>query len=136
MDIPGATGGDRGPGKIFRFQFAGEQAIIPGMKHITAITLMSLCLLLGSGVAYSQPAPVTSGKVTPTITAVTTNGTVSSGAKALTFIFSPDFTGAVLGVAFSGASDSTLTISSPTGETLTAVAYTVTAGSFRLVEVR
>lgn len=72
---------------------------------------------------------------TPSITSVTTNGTVSAGARSLTFIFSSDFTGTVLTTSFNGAYDKSVDIPVPAGDTIAAVAYTVVTGNIRIVKV-
>ena len=83
--------------------------------------------LVGSSIPSPTPVSRTSA-----ISVVTTSGTVTAGAKEVEFIFSSTYTGNILGVAFTGASDSSLRFVAPTFDTLGAIAYTVTAGSFRL----
>lgn len=78
----------------------------------------------------------TTAERTPTITTASSSGTVSAGARKLTFIFSADFSGTVLGAAFEGATDTAITIDAPSGDTLAAVAYTRSAGSVRIVKVQ
>lgn len=73
---------------------------------------------------------------TPTITSVTSSGTVAAGARNVTFVFSSTFTGSILGVAYAGSSDASQTISAGSADALDAIAYTVTAGSMRIVDVR
>lgn len=51
-------------------------------------------------------------------------------------ILSTNFTGTILGVAYSGATDAVQPFEAPHGETLEAITYTVTAGSIRIVVVR
>lgn len=72
---------------------------------------------------------------TPTITTVTGSGTVAAGSRKLTFVFSSDFAGSVLGATFSGPTDNSVTIDAPSGDTLGAVIYTVTAGSVRIIQI-
>lgn len=79
------------------------------------------------------PTPPT---VTPTITTASTSGTVAAGSRGLTFVFSSTFTGTVLGATCAGATDSSLSIPAPPGTTLAAVAYIVSAGSVRILDVR
>lgn len=79
---------------------------------------------------------VASTQRTPSITTATASGSVPAGARKLTFIFSNDFAGSVLGSTFSGTNDASVTIDAPAGDTLAAVAYTITAGSLRIVEVQ
>lgn len=71
----------------------------------------------------------------PTITTASASGSIAAGSRKNTLIFSGDFTGSVLGVAFSGAVDGSLTIDAPSGDTLAAIAYIVTAGSIRIITV-
>lgn len=71
------------------------------------------------------------------ITLATTSGTVAARAKSVTFIFSSDFVGTVKGVAFTGAADSSITLNTPQpGDVLSSIAYTVTAGSVRIVRTQ
>lgn len=70
------------------------------------------------------------------ITTATTSGSVTRGARSVTFIFSSDFAGTVAGVAFAGATDSSFTPPIQTGDTFSAIAYTVTAGNVRIAVVR
>jgi hypothetical protein len=77
-----------------------------------------------------------SAQLTPTITTVTTSGTVAAGARKLTFVFSSDFAGTVLTATFAGANDASISLDAPTPNTLAAVAYTVTAGTIRIVKVQ
>lgn len=71
------------------------------------------------------------------ITLATSSGTVAGNAKRVTLIFSSDFTGTVGGVAFAGATDSSVTFSADQpGDTLAAIAYTVTAGNVRIVRIQ
>lgn len=77
----------------------------------------------------------TSVQRTPSITVATTNGTIAAGAQRISIIFSTDFAGTVLGATFDGSIDSSVAFSAPTGDTLAAVGYTVTAGSARIVKI-
>ncbi len=83
-------------------------------------------------------APITQAGMirTPSITTAVVSGTVREGARKVTFLFSTDFAGTVLGATFSGAANSFLTIDAPNDDTLGAIAYTRTAGTIRIVEVR
>lgn len=73
---------------------------------------------------------------TPSITLVTTSGSVAAGSRKATFIFSTDFTGTLLGVSYSGTTDAAQTLDPPTGEQSEAIAYTVITGSIRIVQFR
>jgi len=82
-------------------------------------------------VGTSIPAPVGVQR-TLAISSVTSSGTVAAGAKDVEFIFSPDFVGTVLTVAFTGAADTSVRFSAPSTDTLGAIAYTRTAGTIRI----
>lgn len=71
----------------------------------------------------------------PAIATVTLGGTVSSGARRATIIFSADYNGTVLGAAFSGATDTAVTFDAPSDDTLAAINYTIITGFLRLVVV-
>jgi hypothetical protein len=66
----------------------------------------------------------------------TASGSVTAGARALTFIFSADFTGTMDGGAVSGASLESFNYFVPAGCTLPAIPYTVTAGSLQYLALR
>ena len=101
------------------------------MKRLLLIFVLLLC-----AIAEPQAQMTSGGTVAPTITLVAESGTIPAGAKSLTFIFSSDFAGTVLGVAFAGGADSTISLTAPVGDTLTAVVYTVSAGSYRLITIK
>ncbi len=77
----------------------------------------------------SFSATFTGTERTPTITAVTSSGSVASGARALWFELSSDFEGTILGRAYTGAATSVVNIPVPLGDYLGAVAYTRSAGA-------
>lgn len=83
----------------------------------------------------SSVAPSSGTARTPTITLVSTDGSVAAGSRGLTLILSSDFAGTILGATFSGATTSSLTIPVPDGDTLGAVDYTISAGSMLIVRV-
>lgn len=91
-----------------------------------------LMLTLLDSIRQGAPASV---QRTPSIAVVNASGSVAAGARKVTFIFSTDFAGTVMGVAFSGANDAALPIESDGGNTLAAIAYTITAGSARIVKI-
>lgn len=77
----------------------------------------------------------------PTIATVTygnatITASVPAGARQVTFLFASDFTGTVLDAAFTGGVDGPLTLAAPGANKLGAISYTVTAGSFRLIDIR
>lgn len=69
---------------------------------------------------------------TPYVSVITASGTVPAGSKEAEFILDPSFVGTILGVAFSGSSDSAVRFSANNSDVLSAIPYTVTSGSFRL----
>lgn len=79
---------------------------------------------------------VTPATVTPTISTVTSSGSVAAGAKRLVFIFSGDYSGTLLGATFAGGVDNSITLDAGSGNQLNTVAYTVTTGSIRIVKVQ
>lgn len=109
------------------------------MKRIF-ICLFLLCAALAPAQTTTQDGALVTTVIgkrrTASITSVNASGSVAAGAKSITFIFSLDFTGTVAGGAFTGAADTSITITAPGADTLSAVAYTVTAGSIRIVEVQ
>lgn len=72
-------------------------------------------------------------QLTPISALVTTGGTVASGKKHIEFIFSSDFVGNVNGIAYTGVSEAAQIFNAPSGSTFGAIAYTVSAGSIRLI---
>ena len=76
-----------------------------------------------------------SSQRTPTISTVTTSGSVAAGTKEVEFIFDASFTGSILGANFSGATDASVRFVTEGSDTLGAISYTVTAGFFRLKKI-
>lgn len=110
---------------------------LPNAPMKNAIPRLAVLLLAVIGLAVGSVSAQTAGtQRTPTITTAVASGAVPAGTRKLTFIFSSDFTGTVLGAAFTGASDASVTIDAPAGDTLGEVAYTVTSGSIRIVAVQ
>ena len=72
---------------------------------------------------------------TPTAVLRTTNGTIALGCYKLTLVFSADFAGTVLGVAYPAGLFS-ISLDPPSGDTQGAVVYTVSAGSITSYETR
>jgi hypothetical protein len=73
---------------------------------------------------------------TPTGITATTNGTIAVGdTLKVVFIFSSDFAGTVLGLAFAGANDAELTLEAEDLQ-LAAIPYTISAGSARIIVYR
>ena len=70
-----------------------------------------------------------------TIGSFTGDTTVDAGAKSVTFIFSPDFTGKIGGVAFAGADDTSIDFNAPPGEALGPIDVVVSAGTVRIAKV-
>lgn len=93
------------------------------------------------GSAVTQPV---SGTVTTIPTAnsrtlgggaaVTSSGSVSSGAYSVTFILSNDFAGSIAGTTFAGTNDRSFTTPPlPAGQTYGAISYVISAGSMRII---
>ena len=72
---------------------------------------------------------------TPSLSVITISGTVAAGTKEVEFIFDPSFVGTILGAAFSGASDASVRFVTEGSDTLAAISYTVSNGSFRLKKI-
>lgn len=73
---------------------------------------------------------------TASVTTVSSSGTVAAGARKLTFVLSPDFTGTILTGTFSGATDAAIPFDAPAGDTVGAIPYTISAGSIRILKVQ
>jgi hypothetical protein len=97
------------------------------MKKLILILTMALCLC---SPLYAKTVDLSGGGTK------TTSGTVTAGCRGITFIFSADFTGTVAGKTFAGATDYSYSPPIQTGDTLAAIAYVVTTGNVRIVEVR
>lgn len=101
--------------------------------NIEVIALLILANMVGMNGAAATGA-VPQGARTLTSTTPTGNGTVAAGALYAEFIFSSNFAGTVNGNTFAGATDyiwQTPPLARP-GDTLPAIAYTISAGSIRL----
>lgn len=70
---------------------------------------------------------------TPSRSVVTTSGSVTAGAASVTILSSSDFAGTVLGAAFLPSLAETYEAAA--GNTLAAIAYTITAGSLTISKV-
>lgn len=106
------------------------------MKKQLLCSLAGVLAFATTGLADNPNVRLVGIARTPTISLKTTSGTVALGAKSVVFIFSTDFAGTVLGVTYSGATDSSQSFTAPSGDGLTAIAYTISAGSARVVEIR
>lgn len=105
-------------------------------KMTKKLLILLACITIGH-TAFAQGSVRIAGSARiPTITTATTSGTVAAGCRQVIFIFSADFTGTVLGATFAGANDSSVAMAAQTGDALTAIVYTVTAGNIRIVQVR
>lgn len=78
---------------------------------------------------------LTGAQLTPVTSTVTTTGSVAAGKYSVEFIFSSDFAGTILTVAYAGATDAVKSFEAPAGRTLAAIAYTISAGSARLTTI-
>lgn len=67
---------------------------------------------------------------------VSSSGSTRDQVRGVTFIFSSDFSGTVGGITFSGATDSSFTPPIPPNDTFGPIAYTVSAGSIRIMYVQ
>lgn len=66
----------------------------------------------------------------------TTSGSIASGSRSVMVLISSDYTGTIQTLSFTGAADNFVRFSAPSGDTLGAIAYTVTTGSLRLFVVQ
>lgn len=78
-------------------------------------------------------APVRASNVDLSGVLVTTSGSTRASVRAVTFIFSSDFTGTISGIAFSGATDTSFTPPIQSGDSFVAISYVVTTGSIRIM---
>lgn len=108
-------------------------AVLPVVANAAAPTLTEAkAAYISTDLAGNQRVILLGASRTPAIASVSSSGSVAAGKKVVDFIFSSDFTGTVLTVAFAGANDSVISFEAPPGDTLAAIAYTVTAGSIRI----
>ena len=98
------------------------------------IVLRKMALMLEVISGVTNPTTLTPNVYTPHVTVATTNGTVSSGSRQVTFTFLTGFTGTVLGQAYT-ASSAPLILIAPSNSTFGSIAYTVSAGSVQIVSV-
>lgn len=91
--------------------------------------LLTMCIALCALVAQAKDVGLSG-------TLATTSGTVTKGARSVTFIFSSDYTGTVAGIAFAGTTDSSFSPPIQTGDTSSAIAYVVTTGNIRIMVTR
>lgn len=94
--------------------------------------------IIFDGLPLSEANPLPTerplAQVTPTITDVTTSGSVPSGKYTVTFITSSDFAGTILGSTI--LPDSTLSFSTDYNAVLSEIAYTVTTGSIKILIIQ
>lgn len=67
-----------------------------------------------------------------TSTAAVANGTVTAGAKSVTFLPASDFVGTIDGIAYTGAEFQVVPFGAPEKKTLPAIAYTRSAGTLNI----
>ena len=73
---------------------------------------------------------LTSDEKTFTNSVVTTSGSVAAGASMVTMITSADYTGTILGA--TGTASTTYTFNPGSGNTISSLSYTITAGSIQI----
>jgi hypothetical protein len=117
--------GDGAPRCLIRF---GDSRTT--FMHTRFLLFLSLAFLVCAPIARADRT------FTATITTVSASGSVGAGARSVTFVFSSDFSGTVLGATFAGSADSSITIAAPSGDMLEAITYTRSAGSIRILVVR
>jgi hypothetical protein len=71
---------------------------------------------------------------TPSLDIATGSGSVTSGAQSVTIVTSSDFSGTILGTSVS--TNKAFTWSSKLNDTLAAIAYTISAGSLTILQIR
>lgn len=91
-------------------------------------------LLLIQNILEDMSTDVTTTVEIPSKSTVSTSGTVLAGTKSVTFITSSDFVGTILGN--TSQADAVYTFSASLGNTLSTIAYTVSAGNIEIMEVR
>jgi hypothetical protein len=99
------------------------------MKYILTLAV-AIGLLVSTAEAKTLDAAISQ---------VTTSGSVGSNARRIVFIFSSDFVGTVAGGPFTGATDASLELNAGTNDindVLGPVAYTVSAGSMRIIRIQ
>lgn len=119
------------------------------VQHVDAAgNVLSASPVLGAGsaivgnVRIDQTTPgttngvqLTGAQLTPVTTTVTTGATVAAGKFSVEFVFSSDFAGTILGIAWAGTADAVKSFEAPPGRTLGAIVYTISAGSARLTTI-
>jgi hypothetical protein len=89
-----------------------------------------------SQVVSPQVAYPASVQRTPAITSVNASGSVAAGKRFIEFMLSADFAGTIGGVTFAGTTDYSVgPFIAPVADTLGAIAYTISAGSMRILTV-
>jgi len=122
----------QGPPGFFGYDLLG------GLTNGTNNEKYLLCLILGalqgasgSGASGGGGLPVVPGggvQRTLTSSAPTSGGTVSAGAKSVSFVTSNDFSGTINGAAFPTSAAKNVTPTSP-ADALPAIPYTISAGT-------
>jgi hypothetical protein len=99
-----------------------------------AVVIRKIALMLESIAGVAAGTSYDPVQYTPNVSVKNSSGTVSAGAKQVTFTFQTGFNGTVGGQTYSALS-SPLVISAPVNATLAAIPYTVTAGSVQIVSL-
>lgn len=109
----------------------------PEMSDSQLQTLKEIQAILNGSKTGAAPLATTPGTGTArtvAIATVSTNGSVAAGKRGIEFIFASDFVGTIDGDAFTGANDASWSAPALQGnDTYAALAYTISAGSARLV---
>lgn len=111
-----------------------------GQLRVLAALAAGTALIGKVGIDQTTPGTtnavqLTGAQLTPVTSTVSTDGTVAAGKYSVEFIFSSDFAGTILTVAYAGANDAVKSFDAPAGRTLAAIAYTISAGSARLTTI-
>lgn len=99
----------------------------------TEVTLAALLteLQLKANLSDSQPISLPTGTETPSLTSVTSSGTIAAGAKSVSILNIGTSDGAVLGTTLPPGIS--VSFKASEGKTLTAIAYVATASSELLI---
>jgi hypothetical protein len=100
------------------------------LQELTAKCVLALAIL------FLAVTPVPAGTLGVDTTVATSNGTIRARAKQVILIFSSDFEGTVNGVDYSDLAGWSVNFGAPSGDDLSAITYTVTAGSIKIIRVQ
>lgn len=83
-------------------------------------------------------ASFTAGDTTVTPATTSTSaaiGSTTAGKRSVTFILSSDFAGTINSATYAGTADAVVQFEAPVGTKLSAISWTRTAGSLRIIEI-